>query len=559
MKSLLHGFFRRLRISHRLIYITFMSLFMYVVAAGIAWIGLEAAGDSLKSVYEDRANPMRDLSAIDADMREDALKIMFAFEGAPGRPAAGLIDDTASSLTAAVRDNVQRFEALWRRYQATSHTADEDRLAADFIDKHRRWMDKVMRTVAAIDERKLNDAEVLAEFLYAVKEERQAALDALRQLIAFQVEVAQEEYEAAESRYRLSKMLLIAFLIFGGIFVGMPAILTVRYIGRSLGDARKAASAIAGGDLTREIAASERGDEIGELLQELSVMRGNLLELIAAIRANAEGINRNAGNLSDAAACSAETIESQSGAASAMANAIADLSRAIESIGENAREACQISEVSSSRAEAGGQVIQQAAVEMERISAAVNVVAGTIRELEGLSEQISSIVQVINEIAEQTNLLALNAAIEAARAGEQGRGFAVVADEVRKLAERTASSTHQIGGMIARIQRGTESAVQEMADGVERVNKGVQLANSAGLSMTEIRDSAKRAAHVVADITEVIIAQNEQSRETATKVEMIAKGIEENARSITKTAESARHLAGLSEEMAGLAGRFRVH
>ncbi|MBU1364128.1 MAG: methyl-accepting chemotaxis protein [Gammaproteobacteria bacterium] len=557
MTSFMRSMANRVRISHRLIYITFMSIALYVVAAGIGWWGLDAASKSLKSVYEDRAIPMQLLSTIDADIREDALKLLFAFEGAPGRPASGLMDETASSLTMAVRANVQNFEAQWKRYEETRHTEEENVLVAAFTEKHKAWMDKILRTVNEIDDRKLNDAGVLGEFLYAVKEERQAALEALRELIAYQARVAKDEYEVAESRYRLSQTLLLAFLVLGAVFVGGPAILTIRYISNGLKAAGKTASAIAGGDLTGEISIS-RNDEIGELSDQLSVMRSNLLELIAAIRQNADGLNQNARNLSLAAERSALTVETQSSAASAMSSSIVDLSRSMECIGVNAREAHQISEMSSEHADKGGQIIQRTASEMQGIAEAVNVVAGTIRDLEGLSRHISSIVQVIKEIADQTNLLALNAAIEAARAGEQGRGFAVVADEVRKLAERTTASTHQIGEMIIRTQQGTEGAVREMDNGVMRVSNGVQLANSAGNSIVEIRDSAQRAASVVAEITQVIIAQNESSRDAAQKVEMIARGIEENSRSITQTADAARQLAVLSEEMAGLAGRFKV-
>jgi methyl-accepting chemotaxis protein len=553
----MHGLANRLRISHRLIYIVLMSIMLYIVAAGIGWLGLEAASQSLKSVYEDRATPMRELSAIDADIREDALKLLFAFEGAPGRPASGLMDDTATSLTKEVRANVQRFNELWQRYEATHHTDEEKGLIQAFTAKHQAWMGKIMRTVSEIEDRKLNDAAVLGDFLYAVKEERQAALSALRELIAYQAKAAKEEYEAAEARYRFSKTLLAVFLVLGALVVGGPAILTIRHISRSLNAAGKTASAIAGGDLTVEIS-SLCHDEIGELQEKLSVMRGNLLELIAAIRQNADGLNRNAGNLSAAAERSALTVDQQSSAATAMAASIADLSHSMESIGVNAQEAHQISEMSSDYAAKGGQIIDQTATEMKGIAEAVNVVAVTIRELEALSRHISSIVQVIKEIADQTNLLALNAAIEAARAGEQGRGFAVVADEVRKLAERTTASTHEIGEMIIRTQQGTESAVQEMANGVARVNNGVLLANNAGTSVIDIRDSAQRAAKVVAEITRVIIAQNASSRDAALKVELIARGIEENSRSITQTADAARQLAALSAEMANLAGRFKV-
>ena len=546
-----------LRISHRIAYITVLSITLYLIAAAIGWWGMQAASASLRSVYEDRAIPMQDLAIIDANIREDALNLLFAFEGAPGRPAAGLMDDSTNTLTEAVHKNGRQFDQLWQKYMATSHAAEETALVEAFITKHKDWQSKLQATLADIEARKLNNPEVLANFLYAVREERQAALDSLRQLMAYQAQVAGSEYEAADGRYRHSQGLLLLFFVAGGLFVGLPAILTLRHITRSLAMAGQAASAIAAGDLTQPIPQAGR-DEVGELLERLAAMREGLHQLIAAMLGNVDRLRQQAGELSRTAGVSADAIEQQSRAAASMASDMERLSASIVQVEDNAREAHGVSQQSAEQALTGGKIIHQTAGEMTHVATAVNGTAGTLRGLEEVSLQISGIVQVIHDISDQTNLLALNAAIEAARAGEQGRGFAVVADEVRKLAERTGSSTQEIGAMISRIQEGTQQAVREMEAGVGRVTEGVSLAREAGDSVTAIRDSAQRAAQVVEDISRALTEQTASARQVAQQVETIARSTEENSSTVQKTASLAEQLARLSEELATLAGRFRI-
>jgi len=181
-----------------------------------------------------------------------------------------------------------------------------------------------------------------------------------------------------------------------------------------------------------------------------------------------------------------------------------------------------------------------------------------VEDLGRQSDQITSIVNTIKEIADQTNLLALNAAIEAARAGEQGRGFAVVADEVRKLAERTSLSTTEIGGMVAKIQNGTRSAVSSMQAGVVQVSNGVELANQAGDSINRIRDGAERVTHVVNGISDSISEQSSAGNQIAHQLETIAQMSEESAIAVGHTATAARHLHSLSASLHKTVAQFKT-
>jgi len=231
----------------------------------------------------------------------------------------------------------------------------------------------------------------------------------------------------------------------------------------------------------------------------------------------------------------------------------------IDQVAENAHEAHNISVHAGDQASKGTQVIQSATSEMTRISDAVQSSSVIIEDLGRQSDQITSIVKTIREIADQTNLLALNAAIEAARAGEQGRGFAVVADEVRKLAERTSHSTTEITGMVERIQKGTRDAVSSMETGVKQASSGVELAGQAGRSIAEIRDGALRVVQVVNNISDSIREQGAVSSDIAKSIENIARMSEESTLAVRDTAKAARHLQELSSSLHGLVTRFKLH
>ena len=195
---------------------------------------------------------------------------------------------------------------------------------------------------------------------------------------------------------------------------------------------------------------------------------------------------------------------------------------------------------------------------MEILASSVKESAEIIQKLGTQSDTISAIVSTIKDIAEQTNLLALNAAIEAARAGEQGRGFAVVADEVRKLAERTASATKDIANMIGQTQQSVGSAVTSMGASVNKVGDGVNLAKQAGTSIAQIKKGSSHVVSVVNDISNSLKEQSLASNDIAQHVERVSQMAEENRAASSGAAQSAQHLQELAASLSGAVGRFKV-
>lgn len=363
-----------------------------------------------------------------------------------------------------------------------------------------------------------------------------------------------------DAKFRSNAIKLILWGLGIGGFVAISLLLISRNIIRTLGgdptEATAISKRIAAGDLSAQVNYDRNNPD--SLLANISTMQDTLRAMIRTIIGNAEQVAAAADRLFNASEEVADKTRRQSDAASSMAASVQEMAVSIDQVKENAREAHSISEEAGSISEEGAAVIHSAASEMRKISEAVQSSTAIVEELGRQSDQITSIVNTIRDIADQTNLLALNAAIEAARAGEQGRGFAVVADEVRKLAERTSLSTKEIAEMVGKIQGGTRSAVGSMQAGVNQVTHGVELANRAGDSIERIRDGAQRVTQVVNGISYSIAEQSSASNEIAHQLETIAQVSEESATAVRRTADAARELHSLSASLHKAVAEFKT-
>ncbi|WP_404823217.1 methyl-accepting chemotaxis protein [Pseudomonas capsici] len=287
-------------------------------------------------------------------------------------------------------------------------------------------------------------------------------------------------------------------------------------------------------------------------------MQRDLRSMIEVVRSNAHGVAGMSQQLSSGCHEVADSSQQQSSAASTMSAAASEMTASIEEITRHAERALNMANQAEALARNGGRVIHQVVSDMEGIARSSQQSAQVIRNLDEESEGIFNIIQVIKGIADQTNLLALNAAIEAARAGEQGRGFAVVADEVRSLAGRTSASTQEIASMVARIQQNTREAVTSMETGVAQVDKGMAVTAEVETAIKEILDATLSTTQLVNDISRTISEQSLASNEIAHQVEMIASMSEGNSRVIGQTAGTTDELSALAGQLSQSVDRFRL-
>ena len=339
------------------------------------------------------------------------------------------------------------------------------------------------------------------------------------------------------------------------IITGMNDTLDAIY--EPVNEAIVALEKIGSGDFTVKITKEYSGDheKIKNSINNVTTSLGKTLtEVSQAVTAAASAANQISSSTEQMAAGANE----QSSQASEVASAVEQMTKTIFETTRNTTTAAEASKNAGKVAVDGGKVVEETINGMVRISDVVKQSSETVQKLGKSSNEIGEIIQVIDDIADQTNLLALNAAIEAARAGEQGRGFAVVADEVRKLAERTSKATQEIAGMIKHIQKDTDGAVQSMQQGTKEVENGRMLAERAGDSLREIITGAERVADIV---TQVAAASEEQSRaseQITQNIELITNVTQQSATGVRQIAHAAEDLNQLTSNLQSLISNFKV-
>jgi methyl-accepting chemotaxis protein len=318
------------------------------------------------------------------------------------------------------------------------------------------------------------------------------------------------------------------------------------------------ANQIAEGDLSGEALPVKTRDELGRLTASMNQMSGSLRSLIEEVTGTSREVASAATQIAASSDEIARGMGEQTTQVHQVSSAVEEMSASIVEVASKSAGAATDAEHAGKTADDGGRVVQETVQGMEAIREAVSASARSVEELGKRGEQIGQIIAVINDIADQTNLLALNAAIEAARAGEHGRGFAVVADEVRKLADRTTQATEEIGASISAIQEETGEAVARMNAGTQQVTTGVAKAGDAGRALQEIVTSARGVAGMIQSIAAAAEQQSSASEEVARSIETISAVCQQTADGGQQAASAAGMLSNKAEQLRSLCDRFRL-
>ncbi len=350
---------------------------------------------------------------------------------------------------------------------------------------------------------------------------------------------------------------LVACVVIIGLMVSLLGRLVLKPLGGEPDHAMAAVSQIARGDLTQPLLPAESHGAVN-LLTAMSSMQRKLTEVFQNINTMAGSLSHGAKEVANTAREIGIASSNQAQATCASAASIEELKTSMSDISHTVMHTEENSHQTAKLAEDGAKLVQETATEMDLISQTVSQSTTQIQTLLQHSQEIGGVANVIKEIADQTNLLALNAAIEAARAGEQGRGFAVVADEVRKLAQRTAGATTEIDRMIETIQLETYSAVEAMAAVTPQVEKGVSRAQSASVMLTEIHRQALDSLKKVRDVAAMTCAQVSTATDIAHHVGYIATMAEQTNASTQNNVVAAEQLDALAHDLRQAISFFRV-
>ena len=557
-------------VKQKLGFLIFFAILMLVVVGGAGLIGAKRIESALTVMSQEKLPTANALSNIRTNMATLHSLCLEASLWREKKYAQKYFKTISRRIPAVDKELVAAVE----QYDKMPLSAEEGEAWNAFKSTYTNWYTystrtaKVIEQLANIEDNGSNTEEAMAKQAdlfddYDMSVSPWGVVEpvlqkALLTLVTTNLKSGAEAIEAGKHASRTSTIAMLAiFGVAAGVLIVLGIILA-RGIVKPLESMRRAIVTVAAdNDFTHRADVRTR-DEAGQTAQAFN-------QLIEQMQSSLREVLENAGRISSAAHRAAEVSrqvsdasDNQSESASAMAAAIEEMTVSITHINDSTHDALRRAHEAGEAANSGAETISQTNVEMAEIAKTVQSAGQNINEVGVQSNRISMIVQVIKDVADQTNLLALNAAIEAARAGEQGRGFAVVADEVRKLAERTASSTTDISKVVNSMQSTTQNAVVGMESVVQRVDVGNKLSDQAASRVGQIQGSAQHVAEAINDISVALNEQNSVAQDIARRVETVARMSEENSFAAKNTAQVAEELDQLADALRQTAGRFKV-
>ena len=521
--------------------------FIAFVIGVFGYFQLHKIDDADTILYEKITLPLSELADMSISFQRVRINMRDAVAAKDDKEAQTYWD-TLKQLRQKIGENSEQFEK-------TILTEEGRKLFAEFKESRKTYgayLDKIKE----LDDAK-KDVEAMALMNGDAKKAASHEQEVLNKLMESKEAQAKKTSDNNTVIANMSGRLMIGAAILGSLLAFVLGLFISRSISLPVNTLAGQARQVAEGDLRVNIG-YRSGDELGELSEAFCTMIGNLRSIINQVSDTSTQVASAANQLHSTAeqiATGAEEVAAQS---ATVATAGEEMSATSGDIAQNCQMASEGAQRASKTASDGAMIVERTVVVMGQIAAKVQETAKTVESLGARSDQIGAIIGTIEDIADQTNLLALNAAIEAARAGEQGRGFAVVADEVRALAERTTRATKEIGEMIKAIQRETKGAVIAMEQGVSQVESGTEEAAKSGLALRDILEQVNDVAMQVNQIATAAEEQTATTSEISSNMHQITDVVQTTSQGAHESATAAAQLNGNAEELQRLVRQFKL-
>jgi methyl-accepting chemotaxis protein len=530
----------------------FMILLFSLVMVLIGILGLtgaKRANENMKQMFDGELTSVLQVFSARAPINNVLRELSFAVAHNPASPSYYLVKDDhqVSEHIENIEKSLNELGTDWKKFEKNIDTPEERKLAAAFSAAANDFIDKTARP--AVEHLKKGNFDEASRLLYkGGKAQAKIVNKESLLLMEYQVKQAREHYLLSEASFRKLEIVTIACILAGTLAALIIGYLITRSITTSAKRLISTASEIESGNLTARcsLGGSDEMSQIAESFDRIASVFTSSINNLASVAAEVTISAAKVHDTSESMATGANAVALE---AITVATAGEEMAATSGDIAQNCQMAADSAQIASSQASDGAVIIQKSITVMQKIAERVSDSARTVESLGQRSDQIGQIIGTIQDIADQTNLLALNAAIEAARAGEQGRGFAVVADEVRALAERTTRATKEIDTMIKTIQRETRAAVSSMEDGVAQVRQGTEEARRSGEAIEAILDQIGSLSMQVSQIATAAEEQTATTSEISGNMMRITDAVNKSSASAQESAGQASLLNELAEKL----------
>ncbi|NNM80779.1 MAG: methyl-accepting chemotaxis protein [Gallionella sp.] len=536
-----------MKIGSRLTALLTLLLAMLLLVGGMSIYMLAEANSKMESMYQDR------LVAVDALHRINELNLVIrtALAGSYVTP------EIANKNKEEIAESIAEIGKYWDVFLATHATPEQVELANKVVAARKKYRDEgIAPAIAAM---KIGDMaqlkKLIVEDVRPLYENLTAAIVPLRES---EINESKKLFEDSAASYRTFRSVLIAMIACGVLLAVLLGLSIIRGINRSVTELRGVMVKMStDGDLSARVKIVGR-DEIAQAAIAFNGLIEGFANIIRQVLANADTVSSTAAQLSASSLQIAQGSQLQSEAAASTAAAVEQITVSISAVAANTDEVRKQSEKSLHRTQQGNQDVTVMIGEIGRVQDAVNQIAGSVKEFVDSTRAISGMTQQVKDIADQTNLLALNAAIEAARAGEQGRGFAVVADEVRKLAEKSARSASEIDQVTNSLNQKSSHVEAVVQTGLRSLQATQEQVARVSAVLSEAGEAVLQSSHGVSDIAASVGEQSLASTEIARNVEKIAQMSEESHAATESNTQDIARLEQLAKTLQTAVSRFRV-